>query len=56
MSWSLRPGIGVHLSIREGQLVQKTSRMLFILVGKFTFCSQPMLLKMSIYVWFIETG
>ena len=49
MSWSLRPVIGVHLSIREGRLVQKMSRMLFIVVGKFTICSQTIWLKVSIY-------
>ena len=39
----------MHLSIREGRLVQKMSRMLFILVGKFTICSRTMWLKVSIY-------
>ena len=39
ISWSLNPGIGVHLFTRLGQLVTKMTRMLPLRVGKSTICS-----------------
>ena len=42
VSWSLKPGKGIHRSTSDGRLVQKMSSVLSVLVGKSTICSQPM--------------
>jgi hypothetical protein len=40
ISWSDRPGSGLHLLTNDGLLVINRSRVLFFLVGKFTICSR----------------
>ena len=42
VSWSLRPGHGMHLFNKEGRLLMKMSRVLVPRVGKSTSCSAPM--------------
>jgi hypothetical protein len=47
MSWSDRPGSGLHLLTNDGLLVINRSRVLFFLVGKFTICSNKQSLNES---------
>jgi hypothetical protein len=47
MSWSDRPGSGLHLLTNDGLLVINISRVLFFLVGKFTICSNKQSLNVS---------
>ena len=41
ISWSLTPGIAVHLLIMDGRLVRKRSSVLWSLVGKSTIWERP---------------
>ena len=58
ISWSDRPGSGLHLLTNDGLLVINRSRVLFFLVGKFTICSNKQSLNVSrkllfsFLVWF----
>ena len=47
MSWSDRPGSGLHLLTNDCLLVMNRSRVLFFLVGKFTICSNKQSLNES---------
>ena len=42
MSWSLMPGMEVHLLTNDGLFVAKMSSVFSSLVGKVTSCSHPM--------------
>ena len=47
MSWSNRPGSGLHLLTNDGLLVINRSRVLFFLVEKITICSNKQSLNVS---------
>jgi hypothetical protein len=52
ISWSLMPGIALHLLINDGRFVKNTSRRIWPLVGKLMDCIRPkseILLKAALH-------